>query len=384
MLSITALQTSLLFMSAFLAIAQAVTPSSSNSSPALPLNSRQRRHHARRAAGHRRTRRTSCSPSSQQTHSSHAQNKTSPGEAKVSSYISHTSSAIPSTTFGLSSANLAMNGIAFGFLPDEGDAGGSRTTMAQINQAMGAKSAAYGWYAQAHSGTLFDGSQLLVMMDDVKACNCVFQPAIMPVGGWKGLTKKDNSQAVAIAKVLKKFTDQGIPVWLRFAHEMNYYQTDGTYQGNAADFKAGWAAVAAACKQIAPQVKMWWTPNVAADSSYRAYEPEDMSTVDLVGVDFYPKSLKKGNEFVNTMKAFHDRYAVNGRKFAIGETGLGFAGSPQDRLSWLKQIMSCKSQLPQMIAAAWFNFEKGYDYRVVIPKSSSGGITALTKTYLNI
>jgi hypothetical protein len=50
----------------------------------------------------------------------------------------------------------------------------------------------------------------------------------MPTGGWQGLTASDNSQAVNIAKVMKQFTDEGIEVWLRFAHEVNWYQTDGT------------------------------------------------------------------------------------------------------------------------------------------------------------
>lgn len=65
----------------------------------------------------------------------------------------------------------------------------------------------------------------------------------MPIGGWQGLTYGDNSQAVAIAQVMKQFTDRGVTVWLRFAHEVNWYQSDGTYQGNAADFKEGWAVV---------------------------------------------------------------------------------------------------------------------------------------------
>jgi hypothetical protein len=99
------------------------------------------------------------------------------------------------------------------------------------------------------------------------------------------------------------------------------YQTDGTYVGTAADFKAGWAAVAAACKSIAPDVKMWWTPNVASADNYAEYAPDDMSTVNLVGIDFYPKSLQTGKEFLDTMKPFHDKYAVDGRMFAIGETG---------------------------------------------------------------
>lgn len=122
--------------------------------------------------------------------------------------------------------------------------------MAEINSAVGKTAAAYGWYGQAISGTPFDGSQLLAVLADVKASKAVFQPAVMPVKGWKGLTSSDNSQAVAMyafihtcllvlpprdsdaspgiapsflhsAQVMKKFTDQGIPVWLRFAHEMN-------------------------------------------------------------------------------------------------------------------------------------------------------------------
>ncbi|KAI9614550.1 hypothetical protein KEM48_006018 [Puccinia striiformis f. sp. tritici PST-130] len=132
---------------------------------------------------------------------------------------------------------MKKNNLFLGFLPDDGSSGGDRQTIAQLNSAIGSKASVYGWYAQAHSGVPFDGSQLLSVLDDVKACNCVFQPAIMPVDGWKGLTSDDNSQAVAIAQVLKNFTDEGIPVWLRFAHEANYYQTDGTYQGTAADLK---------------------------------------------------------------------------------------------------------------------------------------------------
>lgn len=47
----------------------------------------------------------------------------------------------------------------------------------------------------------------------------------MPIGGWGGLRKGDNGQAIAIAKVMQLFVDQGIEVWLRFAHEVNYYQS---------------------------------------------------------------------------------------------------------------------------------------------------------------
>jgi hypothetical protein len=53
-------------------------------------------------------------------------------------------------------------------------------------------------------------------MDEILACNCIFQPAVMPTNGWDGLTADDNYQALAIASVMKNFTDQGVEVWLRF------------------------------------------------------------------------------------------------------------------------------------------------------------------------
>ena len=44
-----------------------------------------------------------------------------------------------------------------------------------------------------------------------------------------GLTfsQVDENIAQQIASVLEKFTEQGIEVWLRFAHEVNYYVTPG-------------------------------------------------------------------------------------------------------------------------------------------------------------
>ena len=182
-----------------------------------------------------------------------------PKSSAKSASNSTVSSSGGSAVDGLTSSFLSKNGIYWGYLPDDGDAGGSKQTMAEIDSWTNAKSAFYGYYAQAQSGTTFDGSQLLAVLDDVKASGAIFQPAVMPTGGWQGLTASDNSQAVAIANVMKQFTDQGIEVWLRFAHEVNWYQTSGTYTGTAADFQAGWAAVSAAIDEIAPDVKMFFT-----------------------------------------------------------------------------------------------------------------------------
>lgn len=74
-----------------------------------------------------------------------------------------------------------------------GSGGGQAHTIDQINAAVGAQTAAQGWYAQAQSGTLFDGSQFSYRKDQILSGG-VFQPAVMPTGGWWGLTSSDNQQ----------------------------------------------------------------------------------------------------------------------------------------------------------------------------------------------
>ncbi|GAA5969385.1 hypothetical protein JCM11641_008097 [Rhodosporidiobolus odoratus] len=294
------------------------------------------------------------------------------------SWSSSSSSASNSSSDSSSSSSKAMgwglkgmkkNGIYFGFLPDDGSGGGSSQTIHQLNTAMGQTAAAQGWYAQAQSGTLFDGSQFKWRKDQIISGG-VFQPAVMPTGGWWGLTEDDNQQAVAICKVMKEYTDEGVEVWLRFAHEVNYYLQDGTYSGTIDDFKEAWGVVAKACKSIAPEVKMWFTPNVDSLDVYQKYFPDDPSTVHIIGVDWYPKQTSDF-DFANgsgNMKKFHDAYTGSGDndiKFAIGEIGLGVSATMAQRLAWAKNIMESGSDMPNLLAVSWFNYYKdNYSYKV--------------------
>ncbi|KAM0790649.1 hypothetical protein ACM66B_004509 [Microbotryomycetes sp. NB124-2] len=304
--------------------------------------------------------------------SSSSSSSSSNGASATRAVLAAQSTSSPSSSSGSSSAGslgwglkgLWKNDIAFGWLPDDGSGGGTSQTIQQIESSMGAKTSAQGWYAQAQSGTLFDGQQLLWRMDQIETGG-VFQPAVMPTGGWWGLTHEDNQQAVAICNVMKQFTDKGIEVWLRFAHEVNYYQQDGTYQGTAEDFKTGWDVVAKACRQIAPEVKMWFTPNIADESEYDAYYPDDPTTVDLIGIDYYPKQTSNF-DFVERMKPFHDKYTNDRVKFAIGEIGLGVEGDMNARYEFLQNMLSTttKQQMPNYIACSWFNYWKGYEFRI--------------------
>lgn len=148
---------------------------------------------------------------------------------------------------------------------------------------------------------------------------------------------------------------------------------DGTYQGDASGFISAWKAVAGAIKDVAPDVKMFWTrehllpfspiinrtqicmitANIENDSAYAKYWP-GADYVDVVGIDYYPSST---GTFVSKMQNFHDTYAVDGVKFAIGETGLGKSADIATRLAYVEELTSdsTKSALPNYVGCSWFN-----------------------------
>ena len=120
---------------------------------------------------------------------------------------------------GLPSGGVVANGLAFGFLPSDGSATSPHYTMTTIDSTLGAKASTYGYYSQISSST-YSGSQLLAVLSDVVSSGAVFQPAIMPIIPFSQVTSSVASQ---VASVLEQFTSQGVEVWLRFGHEMNWY-----------------------------------------------------------------------------------------------------------------------------------------------------------------
>ena len=74
-------------------------------------------------------------------------------------------------------------------------------------------------------------------MDDVVTSGAVFVASIMPTG----LKFSDISTKIAsdIAKVLNKFTTEGVEVWLRFAHEVNWYVDSGSGQDGHPEYPGG-------------------------------------------------------------------------------------------------------------------------------------------------
>ncbi|KAI9733813.1 MAG: hypothetical protein M1818_007080 [Claussenomyces sp. TS43310] len=230
--------------------------------------------------------------------------------------------------------------------------------MADLNGKLGANASTYGWYAQVSSSS-WSGSQLLEVKDDVVASGAVFQPAVMPTGGFSQIT---SDVALQIATVLQEFTDAGVEVWLRFGHEMNYYVTTGTYSGTADEFVSAWKVVHDAVSSNS-KIAMFWSPNnVGENQDASGLDPwfPGPDYVDVVGIDCYPSS--SSSTFDGCYSSFYKEFsAAYNKPFAIGETGAG-----DFKESWLKQLVSQDaSTYPNYVAASWFEYDKEADFRIV-------------------
>ena len=70
-------------------------------------------------------------------------------------------------------------------------------------------------------------------MSDLKSSGAAFIPSVMPEIPFSQIT---SAVATDIANVVKKFTSEGIEVWLRFGHEMNCYVSEGCSEEKPAPY----------------------------------------------------------------------------------------------------------------------------------------------------
>ncbi|KAN0065300.1 hypothetical protein ACQY0O_001135 [Thecaphora frezii] len=273
-----------------------------------------------------------------------------------------------------SSSTLLLGGMPLGFVPSNYGA----SAMAELNRLLGTSgnSATYGWYAQTYPNQVFTGNQYLWQKKDIIASGAVLEAAVMPIGGYEGLSESDNSRAVQICSVMKTFVDAGVEVRLRFGHEVNWYVREGRYAaGNDAGvsgYREAFAVVAKECRRVAPSVQMWYSPSWQDLETYERYMPE-LQYIDLIGIDFYPNTLERATPsfLIQEFQPFHDKYTSDGRiKFAIGETGLHLEATTEANLAWLQMVCSDEVQnaLPNLISVTYFNVNQTSevnDYRIL-------------------
>ena len=305
----------------------------------------------------------SCSSDSKASSGEKAQvSKASSASASLStasaSSSGNSTSGSSSNDLGIPSGCLTKNNIAIGWLPDEDNGG----TMPPITSALGAKACFYGLYSQVTS-TKYDASQLTSRIDDIKSSGAVLQAAVMPTK--VKFNQVDSDLAGQVCDAMKTFTDEGITVWLRFAHEFNWYVTDGTYAGGSQqEFVTMWQTLAQKCKGN-DKIKMYWSPNNVGDSvdQLNAWWP-GADNVDIVGIDVYPK---EGTDFAGAYGSFYKAFAEKYNKpFYIGETGS--TGDDSAKKEWLSDLVNPGSDYPLYAGMSWFEYNKKGegDFRVVL------------------
>lgn len=92
----------------------------------------------------------------------------------------------------------------------------------------------YGYNSQM-TGLPYTGQQFDSIEEDVVQSGAVFVPSIMPTNvRFSDITREVADQ---IAGVLERFTSQGVEVWLRFAHEMNWYAGQGQVYAGGSEYQ---------------------------------------------------------------------------------------------------------------------------------------------------
>ena len=236
------------------------------------------------------------------------------------------------------------------------------------------------------------GEQFNQIKDDVVQSGAVFIPAIMPTG--VKFSEITPTVAQQIADVLEQFTSQGVEVWLRFAHEMNWYAGKGqVYPGGSMyrrspifdvllterifiapdEFITAWQNVHAAVANNS-KILMFWCPNIDPNENIQPWWP-GADYVDIVGVDNYPPA---GTSFSSAYGEFYNGFAARYNKnFCIGETGSLNGGTVESKEAWVSELANVDlSEFPCYKSATWFEYVNPvdahgskYDYRIIEEQS---------------
>lgn len=216
----------------------------------------------------------------------------------------------------------------------------------------------YGNYAQITSTTSMSGPDAQMDPEGLPSSlkGAIYNIALQPYIPFSQVS------ASAVAASMDKILAKGPQViWLRLAHEANWYidsnyiNTDPTvkYHGTTDEYKAMWIAVAKAVDRS--RVKMFWSsvppfkPGDTVDTLHEEWFPGS-EYVDIVGLDAYGEILSgEQTTFETHMGAFCAKYPDI--PVALGETGWLQGGTAAQKKFWLEQI-SAKETLkvcPQYI-----------------------------------
>ncbi|NEU30377.1 hypothetical protein GN156_06230 [bacterium LRH843] len=196
---------------------------------------------------------------------------------------------------------------------------------------------------------------------NVQSAGGAVQISLQPENGLAAV--KDDKYLRQFAKDAKA---SGVPIFLRFASEMNGDWV--AWHGNPALYKEKFQLVAKVMKEEAPNVAMVWAPNSTPAHNIHQYYPGDHA-VDWVGVNLYSVPYFNGNknepaESVNPLDLIDVVYNTYAEKkpIMIAEYGASHFTSVgnQDKTAFGQTKMSMfynglKMKYPRVKAVHWFS-----------------------------
>ncbi len=168
-----------------------------------------------------------------------------------------------------------------------------------------------------------------------------------------------------------------MPVFLRFAHEMNgnWYPWSGTTNGNTAqEYKAAWQHVVELFRSEEVTNVTWvWSPNSASYpndplNDLAAYYPGD-DYVDWVALDGFNWGTKQASSGWQSFDSiFQESYLklvnLTSKPIMIAEVASTELGG--NKATWIKETLeqSLKDNYAQIRAVVFFNLNKETDWRI--------------------
>lgn len=162
----------------------------------------------------------------------------------------------------------------------------------------------------------------------------------------------------------------GIPIFLRFASEMNGDWT--VWHGNPQKYIEKWRLLHRIMQEEAPNVAMVWSPNDVPRGTMEEYYPGD-DYVDWVGVSLYTEPYEHGNTAASSLgnspverldelyRLYADRKPIMISETAVAHTnhkdGKAWTEWAQMNLDRLYSVMTKK--YPRLKAITYFNKDQG-------------------------
>ena len=197
---------------------------------------------------------------------------------------------------------------------------------------------------------------------DMKEAGAGIHIAYEPNRGLQEVTKE------AITVYAEELRDLGVPVFLRYASEMNGKWVP--WHGNPSLYIEKWKMVHDIMEQVAPNVAMVWSPSEMPLDQIDAYYPGD-NYVDWVGISIYSAQFENGDitkptDRRNPLEAvdyIYNKYAAR-KPIMISEYAAsheaGFAPNKQDTTQFAKAKMtyfyeSLKMKYPRVKCIQWYS-----------------------------